>query len=445
MSIVKDGLKIAIIGAGSGYTPEIVEGFIKTYHQMPVKELWFVDIEEGREKLEVVTSLSNRIVKKSNKPIHIISTFNRKDALKEADFVLTQFRVGQLTAREKDENIPLKYETIGQETNGPGELFKAFRTIPVMIDIANEMSELCPKAWLINFANPAGMLSEAVLNHTSWKRIVSICNGPLLIKQRIANALGVAIERLFVEIVGLNHLVFAKRILLDGKDVTSNVVKMVAEGVKPVDNPGVSDWDKDFLLGLNMIPMSYLEYYWKSKEVLEHEKHAAANEGSRAVVAKSLEKKLFEVYRDETLSETPEILKSRGGSGYSEAACGLIYSLYNDQQDIQTVNVQNNGAIKNLSDDAVVEVNCIITNNGPIPLSTGELPASINGIIQAMKSYEQVACEAAVSGNYQRAMVAMTINPLVSGDREAKAMLNELLLVHEEFLPQFDLQHLKED
>ena len=143
-----------------------------------------------------------------------------------------------------------------------------------------------------------------------------------------------------------------------------------------------------------MIPMSYLEYYWKSSEVLEHEKEAAANEGSRAVVAKRLEKELFETYRDEKLSETPEILKNRGGSGYSEAACGLIYSLYNDQQDIQTVNVQNNGAIENLPDEAVVEVNCVITNNGPIPLTTGKLPSAINGIIQAMKAYEQVACEA---------------------------------------------------
>lgn len=442
---MKTGLKIAIIGAGSGYTPEIVEGFIKTYNQMPIAELWFVDIEAGKEKLEAVAELSRRIIRKSRTPMQIISSFDRKAALTGADFVLTQFRVGQLTAREKDENIPLKYETIGQETNGPGELFKAFRTIPVMIDIANEMSELCPEAWLVNFANPAGMLSEAVLNHTSWKRMVSICNGPLLIKQRIAKALNVAIERLFVEIVGLNHLVFAKQILLDGKDVTSKVVRLVAEGVKRVDNPGVSDWDADFLLGLNMIPMSYLEYYWKSREVLEHEQAAAANEGSRAVVAKRLEQELFELYRDETLVETPEILKSRGGSGYSEAACGLIYSLYSDQRDIQTVNVQNNGAIKNLPDEAVVEVNCVITSNGPIPLTTGELPPSINGIIQSMKSYEQVACEAAVTGDYRRAMVAMTINPLVSGDREAKAMLDELLLAHEEFLPQFELQHLKEE
>lgn len=442
---MEDGLKIAIIGAGSGYTPEIVEGFIKTYNQMPVDELWFVDIEAGKEKLEAVAALSKKIIKKSQKPMQIISTFDRRKALEGANFVLTQFRVGQLSAREKDENIPLNYDTIGQETNGPGELFKAFRTIPVMIAIANEMDELCPGAWLVNFANPAGMLSEAVLNHTGWKRMVSICNGPLLIKQRIAAALEVDIERLFVEIVGLNHLVFAKQILLDGKDVTNKVVRMVAEGIKRVDNPGVSDWDADFLVGLNMIPMSYLEYYWKSSEVLEHEKEAAANEGSRAVVAKRLEKELFETYRDEKLSETPEILKSRGGSGYSEAACGLIYSLYNDQQDIQTVNVQNNGAIENLPDEAVVEINCVITNNGPIPLTTGKLPPAINGIIQAMKAYEQVACEAAVTGNYQRAMVAMTINPLVSGDREAKAMLDELLLAHEEFLPQFDLQQLKED
>lgn len=439
------GIKIVTVGAGSGYTPELVEGFISRYEQMPIKELWFADVEEGADKLKAVTELSRRIVKKSGLPIEIFSTFDRKKALEEADFVLTQFRIGQMEARVKDENIPLAYNTIGQETNGPGELFKTFRTVPVMLEIVYEMEVLCPSAWLINFANPAGMLAEAVLNHTKWKKFISICNGPLLMEHRIAQALEVERNRIFVEFAGLNHLVFAKKIFLDGNDVTNHVVELVADKVKKVDNPGTSDWNADFLRGLGMIPMSYLQYYWKTNEVLEKEMEAASHEGSRAVVAKKMENELFEVYKDENLDKTPDILAKRGGSGYSEAACGLIYSIYSDKRDVQTVNVQNNGAIENLADESVVEVNCLITSKGPVPLSTGKLPAAINGIIQSMKAYEQVACEAAVTGSYQKAMVAMTINPLVAGDREAKAMLDELLLAHEDFLPQFDLSHLKKE
>lgn len=430
-------LKIVTIGGGSGYTPELVEGFIKRYRNMPVTELWLVDVEEGKEKLALVEQLSQRILNKAGKPFQLFTTLNREEALKDADFVLTQFRIGQLDARIQDENIPLKYDTIGQETNGPGELFKAFRTIPVMLDIVKEMEKWCPKAWLINFANPAGMLSEAVLNHSNWTKIISICNGPLSIETDIAKVLEVDRSRLYVEFVGLNHLVFAKKVYLDGQDVTERVVRLVADEGAFVDRPGSSAWQPDFLKGLNALPMSYLQYYWKTNEVLAGEQYDASHGGSRAVIAKKMDQELFDVYRDQELAEAPELLRKRGGAGYSEAACDLIESLYTNRRDIQTVNVRNNGAIPNLAPDVVVEVNCVITSHGPIPLTTGALPPVMNGIIQSMKAYEQVACDAAVSGDYNQALAAMTINPLVAGDTIAKEMLDELLAVHQPFLPQF--------
>lgn len=430
-------LKIVTIGGGSGYTPELVEGFIKRHSNMPVTELWLVDVEEGKEKLTLVEELSQRILNKSGNPFQLVTTLNREEALKDADFVLTQFRIGQLDARIQDENIPLKYDTIGQETNGPGELFKAFRTIPVMLDIVKEMEVHCPDAWLINFANPAGMLSEAVLNHSNWTKIISICNGPLSIETDIAKVLGVDRRRLYVEFVGLNHLVFAKKVYLDGQDVTEQVVKLVADDGDFVDRPGSSPWQPDFLKGLNALPMSYLQYYWKTNEVLASEQYEASHGGSRAVIAKKMDQELFDVYRDQELAEAPELLRKRGGAGYSEAACDLIESLYTDRRDIQTVNVRNNGAITNLAPEVVVEVNCVITSQGPVPLTTGALPPVMNGIIQSMKAYEQVACDAAVSGDYNQALAAMTINPLVAGDDIAKKMLDELLAVHQPFLPQF--------
>ncbi|PQF21878.1 6-phospho-beta-glucosidase [Enterococcus mundtii] len=436
-------LKVVTIGGGSGYTPELVKGFITRYKEMPIDELWLVDVEEGAEKLAIITTLCQKIIKQSGYPIQLMSTINRKEALKNADFVLTQIRVGQLSSRVKDENIPLKYRFVGQETNGPGELLNAFRTIPVMIDICTEMEALCPDAWLINFANPAGMLAEAVLNHTNWKKMISICNGPLNIEHAIADALGVDRKRIFAEFVGLNHLVFAKRILLDGVEVTASVVDQLVRGEVKIDNPGVSNWNPEFLTGIQAIPMSYLQYYWKTDEVLNAEQYAANNEGSRAVVAQKLEKELFSLYADSAFDDVTEILAQRGGTGYSECACDLILSLHTDKRDVQTVNTRNMKAIDSLELSDVVEVNCLITKGGPIPLTTGKLPDALNGLIQQMKAFEKVACEAAVTGDYQKALVAMTINPLVSSDTKAKEILDEMLIANEEYLPQFDLSHLK--
>lgn len=167
---MKEGIKIVTIGGGSSYTPELVEGFIKRYHELPVKELWLVDIKAGQEKLNIVGALAKRMVEKAGLPIEVHLTLDRREALKDADFVTTQFRVGLLEARAKDERIPLKYGVIGQETNGPGGLFKGLRTIPVILDIVKDMEELCPDAWLVNFTNPAGMVTEAVLRYTNLKK-----------------------------------------------------------------------------------------------------------------------------------------------------------------------------------------------------------------------------------------------------------------------------------
>lgn len=190
------GVKIVTIGGGSSYTPELVEGFIKRYDSLPVRELWLVDIPEGKEKLEIVGGLAKRMIKEAGLPIDVHLTLDRREALKNADFVTTQLRVGLLEARAKDERIPLKYGVIGQERNGPGGLFKGLRTIPVILDIVKDMEELCPNAWLINFTNPAGMVTEAVLRHSNWKKIVGLCNVPVGMKMGIADQLGVEPERI---------------------------------------------------------------------------------------------------------------------------------------------------------------------------------------------------------------------------------------------------------
>lgn len=437
---MKKQLKIATIGGGSSYTPELIEGFINRYHELPISELWLVDIEKGREKLEIVGALAKRMVAKANVPIKIHLTFDREEALRDADFVTTQFRVGLLDARAKDERIPLKYDTIGQETNGPGGLFKGLRTIPVILDIVKDMERLCPDAWLINFTNPAGMVTEAVLRHTQMRKVVGLCNGPIGIERGIAETLNVPKEEIYVEFTGLNHMVFAKTIYHQGIDVTKKVIDIMANNVANavgLKNIADLDWEPEFFRTLGMVPIGYLRYYYQTSKMLADQKRAFEEEGTRAEVVQRIEHELFELYKDENLAIKPPQLAERGGAYYSEAACNLINSIYNDKRDIQTVNTRNNGAISDIDPNSAVEVNCVITRQGPIPLTTGELPVPIKGLVQQIKSFERTAAQAAVTGDYNMALLAMTINPLVPSDTDAKSMLDELLAAHKEYLPQF--------
>lgn len=430
-------IKVVVIGGGSGYTPELIGELINRYNKMPIKELWLVDVEEGKEKQEIIAKLADEMLKKANLNFPIYTTLNRKEALKDADYVITQFRAGQMSSRMLDESIPLKYNSIGQETNGAGELMYAFRMIPVMLEIVKEMEELCPKAWLLNFANPASVLEQAILSHTNWKKIISICNGPLNMEMAIARILDVDRSRLYVEFVGLNHLVFVKKIQLDGQDVTDKVIDLVANHGANIDNPGTGIWEPSFIKGLKMIPMSYLQYYWKTSLVIEQEQKSAKTEGTRAQVAKRKEDELFEVFRTGDLEKVPKLLSQRGGTGYSRCACNLLYSIYSDKRDVQTVNTASMGSIIGINENDVVEVNCLITKGGPIPLTLGKIPVAVHGIIQQIKSFEKILCEAAVEGNYEKALVAMTINPLVPSDVEAKKILDEMLEANKKYLPQF--------
>ncbi|MGJ7911652.1 6-phospho-beta-glucosidase [Neobacillus sp. LXY-1] len=436
---MKKGIKIVTIGGGSSYTPELVEGFIKRYDELPIRELWLVDIPAGQEKLNIVGNLAKRMVEKAGLPIEVHLTLNRREALKNADFVTTQFRVGLLDARAKDERIPLKYNVIGQETNGPGGLFKGLRTIPVILDICKDIEELCPNAWLVNFTNPAGMVTEAVLRYSNIKKVVGLCNVPVGIKMQTATLLDVSPERVHIDFAGLNHMVFGLNVYVDGVSVLDEVIeKMTNPGnAMTMKNIKAIDWEPDFLRGLHAIPCPYHRYYYKTSEMLEDEMRAANEEGTRAEVVKQVEKELFELYKDPNLAIKPPQLEKRGGAYYSDAACNLINSIYNDKRDIQPVNTRNNGAIASIPDDSAVEVNCIITKDGPKPVSVGDLPVAVRGLVQQIKSFERVAAEAAVTGDYNTVLLAMTINPLVPSDKIGKQILDEMLEAHKEYLPQF--------
>ena len=415
----KDGIKIVTIGGGSSYTPELVEGFIKRYNELPVRELWLVDVEAGKHKLEIVGELAKRMVEKAGVPMEIHLTLDRREALKDADFVTTQLRVGLLDARIKDERIPLSHGLIGQETNGAGGMFKALRTIPVILDIDKDMAELCPNAFLINFTNPAGMVTEALLRYGKNKKVIGLCNVPINMEKAAANMLGVDHSRIRMDFVGLNHMVYGKKIFLDGSDVTNQVVDAIADGKMGAIVKNIKDfeWDADFIKSLGMMPCPYHKYYYETQEMLESELKEFAKGETRAEVVKRLEDDLFKLYDDPNLDIKPPQLEKRGGALYSDAACRLINSIYNDKGDIQPVDCRNNGAIEGLDDDSAVEVSCVITKEGPRPLAMGKLPLQVTGLVQEIKNFEKLVIEAAVTGDYHTALMAMSMNPLVPSDK----------------------------
>lgn len=451
----KDGIKIATIGGGSSYTPELIEGYIKRKDELPIREIWLVDIEEGKEKLEIVGNLAKRMVKEAGLAWEIHLTLDRRAALRDADFVSTQFRVGLLEARIKDERIPLSHGIIGQETNGAGGIFKALRTIPVILEIVEDMKELCPNAWLINFTNPAGMVTEAVVKYGKFERVVGLCNVPISCRKLASAGLGMDEEELIFKFAGINHLHWHRIWDKAGNELTKDCIeklygtetdfmkmyrpkreqeKKEALGVANIKNIAFLAQQ---LRDLELLPCSYHRYYYITDEMLKDELEDFAKKGTRAEVVKRTEDELFELYKDPNLREKPEQLSKRGGAYYSDAACEVINSIYNDKKTNIVVSTKNNGAISDLPYDCVVEVSSIITAAGPQAITWGSFEPSTRGLLQVMKAMEQVTIEAAVTGNYAKALQAFTINPLIPSGKIARELLNEMLIAHKKHLPQF--------
>ena len=435
---MKNHLKIVTLGGGSSYTPELIEGFILRHDHLPVKELWLVDVEEGREKLEIVTNLARRMVKKANVSMEIFSTINRREALPGADFVTTQMRVGLIDSRIKDERIPNSLGIIGQETNGAGGFFKALRTVPVILDIVKDIQELCPNGWMLNFTNPAGVVSEAIVRYTDYKKSIGLCNVPIGMANGFAKMLDVDLSRIRMEIQGSNHFIFATDIYLDGISVLDEIMGKYAGS-----NPDLSmknihgmDFSKALIGGLGAIPCPYHNYYFFTKEQLEIQIKEYEEGKVRGEVVKNLEEELFQLYKDENLAIKPKQLESRGGALYSDAACNLVSSIYNNRCDIQYVNIKNNGTITDLPVDCVIEAACVITSDGPKPLTLGNLKPQIAGLVQHMKTYERMAVKAAVEGGRANAIAALNLNPLIQSDTDANRVFDALYEAHKKYLPQ---------
>ncbi|WNN52369.1 6-phospho-beta-glucosidase [Hafnia alvei] len=435
-------LKVVTIGGGSSYTPELLEGFIKRYNELPITELWLVDVEAGKEKQDIIFDLCQRMVERAGVPIVMHKTLGRREALVDADFVTTQLRVGQLKARELDERIPLSHGYLGQETNGAGGLFKGLRTIPVIFDIIKDVEEICPNAWVINFTNPAGMVTEAVFRHTKFKKFIGVCNIPVGMKMFIQDVLKLTPQDdLSIDLFGLNHMVFIKDVIVNGESRFAELLDGVASGTLTagsVKNIFDLPFSEGLIRSLKLLPCSYLLYYFKQKEMLAIEMGEFYKGGARASVVQKVEKQLFDLYKNPELNVKPKELELRGGAYYSDAACEVISAIYNDKQTEQYVNFPHNGHIDNIPADWTVEMTCTIGRDGatPHPRLT-HFDDKVLGLIHTIKGFEIAASAAAISGELNDVLLAMNLSPLIHSDKDAEVLAREMLLAHEALLPNF--------
>ena len=436
--MLERSLKVAVVGGGSSYTPEIIEGLLNRREQLPLRELWLVDIAAGKDKLDIIAGLAKRMTAKFGNPFAIKTALERQEALDGADFVLSQFRVGGLDARIRDESIPMRYGAIGQETVGAGGFAKAMRTIPVVLDLCRDMQRLCPDSFLINFTNPAGVVTEAASLHSKVK-VVGLCNNPINMENWVAEQFGVPRSQVYIEFVGCNHLVWGKRVFVQGRDVTREALEKLA-GDTTMNMKNIPDhaWPRELVMSLGAFPNPYHKYYYMHDVMLaEMLEKRRAGKPTRGEEVKTVEAELFKKYRDPSLDVKPEELSKRGGALYSEAAVQVIESIYNDRKDIQCVDTLNRGALLDLPDDVVVEVSCVITRSGPVPLTVGRLGPRLLGLLQLIKAFESLTIQAAVRGDREAALQALTMNPLVPSIGVAQRILSDILAENAEYLPQF--------
>jgi 6-phospho-beta-glucosidase len=421
------GVKIAVVGGGSTYTPELIEGFLTHRERLPVDELMLLDINS--ERLEIVGGLAQRILTRNEWPGELVLTSDRDRALEGANFVIVQLRVGGQAARLVDETLPLEFGCIGQETTGPGGFAKALRTVPVVLDIAEETARRSANdAWVVDFTNPVGIVMQALLDE--GHRAIGLCNSAIGFQRQIAGLLDVAPDRVALEHVGLNHLTWERAARVDGVDRLPDLISREADAIG--EHIGIP---ADLIRLLRAIPSYYLRYFYLTDEVLREQLSGARR--SRAEEVMAIEERLLEMYRDPMLTEKPKLLEKRGGAFYSEAAAQLIASLHAGTGDDQVVDIRNEGAIPDLPADAVVEIPARIDREGAHPGRFSALPPEMLGLVQQVKAYERLTVKAAIEGDRDVALKALLANPLVGRYSVATGLLEALLQANRKHLARF--------
>jgi 6-phospho-beta-glucosidase len=427
-------VKIAVIGGGSTYTPELMKGFLERTDVLPVKELWLMDIDP--ERLEIVGGFARRMAAARHSPFQVVLTRDRRAALRDASYVLTQFRVGQMEARRADEYLGKRHGLIGQETTGVGGMAKALRTIPVILDLARDIRELAPGALLANFTNPSGLITQALAQYAPDIRAVGVCNVAITTKvkllRRLENELGpIPPERAQLNTLGLNHLSWHRGFTVDGEEVWPRIIEGYLAELRTQTEP---EWDVRTIESLRMIPNYYLQFYYYTAHKLALQ---AKWPPSRAEEVMAIEKQLLADYADPALQDAPAGLMQRGGAYYSTVATQLINAHFNNLGEYHIVNVPHRGAVAGWPGDWVLEMGCRVDRSGIHPLPAEPLPPACFGLVAQVKSFELLTVEAAVHGDREAAYQALLAHPLGPSADKVQAVLEDLLETNRAFLPQF--------
>jgi 6-phospho-beta-glucosidase len=416
-------MKIAVVGGGSTYTPELIDGFARLADQVKITEIVLVDPDQSR--LSVVGPFSARIMRAYGHPAKVRWTSDLDDGLDGAGSVLIQLRVGGQAARHRDETWPGKYGALGQETTGAGGFAKALRTVPVVLDIAERArTRASSGAWLIDFTNPVGIVTRALLD--AGHRAVGLCNVAIGFQRIFAGMLGVAPERISLEHVGLNHLTWERAVLLDGTDVLPDLIASRGD-----DLASLIELPRSVLELTHSMPSYYLRYFYAHDQVVDEQRTSP----TRAERVAQIEQELLAMYADPSLDHKPELLGQRGGAFYSEAAVALLASLVNDTGDTQVVNVRNDGTMPFLPDDAVIEVTSEIGRQGARPVGFAPVGPLMRGLIAHVSAYEELAVQAAVLGGRDRVLEAMLAHPLIGQYDLAERLTDLLIAENTAFLP----------
>lgn len=430
-----EGLKIAVIGGGSTYTPELVNGFLARVDSLPLKELWLMDVDP--ERLEIVGGFAQRMVQAKGEPFKVLLSLNQREAITNASYVITQLRVGMMPARRGDEYLGLRHGLIGQETTGIGGMAKALRTIPVILSIARDIREVAPGALLANFTNPAGLVTEALTRYVTDVPAVGVCNVGITTKmgmlQRLEKATGSHEEadHAHLNTLGLNHLTWHRGLTIDGEEMWPTIFPNYVESLKQQVKP---EWDIQTIESLRMIPNYYLQYFYYTDKKLEEQKKWPP---SRAEQVMEIEQDLVRQYADPGLTEPPADLMKRGGAYYSTLATQLINSHFNDLGEVHVVNTRNDGAVKDWPADWVLELPATVDKAGIHPLAADPLPAVCFGLIAQVKMYELLTVQAAVHGDRNAAYQALLAHPLGPTADKVQEVLDDLLETNKQWLPQF--------
>lgn len=428
-------MKVAVIGGGSTYTPELVNGFLKRRASFPLTELWLMDIDAAR--LNVVGGFAQRMVAAKGAPFKVVLTSDQREAIRGAAYVTTQLRVGMMPARRRDEYLGHRHGLIGQETTGVGGMAKALRTIPVILKVASDMRELAPGALLVNFTNPAGLVTEALFRYASAVPAVGVCNAPINMKMEIIEGLerqlgtGIDPGRTELNTLGLNHLSWHRGFTLDGEEVWPQVLAGYVGRLRSEPEP---EWDPRTLEALRMIPNYYLQYFYHTDRAL---KKQASWPPSRAEEVMAIEAGLLRDYANPGLSDPPADLMKRGGAYYSTVATQLLSAHFNNLGEIHVANVRHGGAVKDWPPDWVLEMPCRVDRSGVRPQPAEPLPPVCFALLAQIKMYEILTVEAAVQGDRDVAYQALLAHPLGPKADRVQAVLDDLLETHREHLPQF--------